>query len=289
MIRFPVYFKQELPCRDTFAKLAYLKEKGINTVCVSAACPNLTACFRSGAVTFMILGDVCSRGCLFCAVKKNRQLKAPHPQEPERIVNVAKALGLRYIVITSVTRDDLPDHGAGHFANVVSNLHKNLCGVKIELLIPDFQARCQLLKQVVDTQPAIIGHNLETVWRLYKEVRPQADYFISLRVLENIKRLNPKIFTKSSLILGMGEKESEVVEVLKDLRKVNCDILTLGQYLSPSKNHYPIKEFISLEQFDYYRQVALSLGFKAVLAGPLVRSSYKAEEIYNEVSRCMNS
>ncbi|MCM8779613.1 MAG: lipoyl synthase, partial [Candidatus Omnitrophica bacterium] len=258
----------------------FFKHAGLNTVCVSAHCPNLTRCFKEGQATFIILGDVCTRDCLFCAVKKNKEPLALDNDEPQRIAAAARRLGLKYVVITSVTRDDLPDGGAGHFVKTVNILRKNLAGAKIELLIPDFKNKEGALELVVDCVPDVLGHNLETVPALYARVRPQADYRYSLKILEKIKNLNQKIFTKSSLILGMGEKEKEVIAVLEDLRKANCDILTLGQYLSPSDKHHSVKEFVGEDQFDYYRSVALALGFKAVLSGPLVRSSYKAEETY---------
>jgi len=282
MIRLPSVFRQELPAQDILNRLDFFKGNKLNTVCVSAHCPNISNCFKSGSATFMLLGNTCTRSCLFCAVEKNRKPLPLDNDEPQRIASAAGHLGLSYIVVTSVTRDDLSDGGAAHFVKTVRILRKVLPQVKIELLIPDFQGKERVLEIIAGAGPEVIGHNLETVPDLYAKVRPQADYEYSLSILEKIKILNPKILTKSSLMLGMGEKEKEVIDVLKDLRKANCDILTLGQYLSPSGQHYLVKEFISQEKFDFYRDIALTLGFKSALSGPLVRSSYRAEEVYNQ-------
>ncbi|MDD5044493.1 MAG: lipoyl synthase [Candidatus Omnitrophica bacterium] len=283
MKKFPVVFKQEIPAQETFTKLNFFKQLKINTVCASAHCPNLSRCFKAGCATFMLLGDTCTRNCFFCAVKKGLKPDPVDPAEVWRILEAAKGLRLKYIVITSVTRDDLEDGGAGHFAGTVEILRSNIPEAKIELLVPDFQGNDNALEKVIRSSPDVLAHNLETVPRLYPQVRPGAKYAVSLKILEHTKRLAPNMLTKSSLMLGMGEKEEEVIEAFKCLARAGCDILTLGQYLSPSPKHYPLKEFITSEQFEYYRSVALALGLRSVLAGPLVRSSYKAEEIYLEI------
>jgi lipoic acid synthetase len=255
---------------------------GLRTVCHKAKCPNITGCFKEEKFTFMILGDICTRNCRFCNVTKTSQQKvnlSVDNDEPRRISEVVKLLGLRYAVITSVTRDDLADGGAGQFAKTVASLRAIQESIKIEILIPDFQGKISSLECIVDSNPYIIAHNLETVKRLYNEVRPQADYSRSLGILRKIKELNPDIFTKSSLILGMGETEGEVAQAMQDLRRNYCDVLTLGQYLAPSANHYPVKEFISPQQFQRYQGLAINLGFKRVLSGPKVRSSYLAQDL----------
>jgi lipoic acid synthetase len=202
------------------------------------------------------------------------------PQEPQLIAEAVKRLGLRYAVITSVTRDDLADGGAGIFAETIQEIRKSNRVIRIEALIPDFQGSEISLETVVKARPDVIGHNIETVKRLYCEVRPEADYQRSLGVLKTVKCLDSKITTKSSLMLGMGEVEAEVVKAMEDLRASDCDILTLGQYLPPSDKHYPVKDFIALEQFAKYKEAAMAMGFRVILSGPLVRSSYKAEEVY---------
>jgi lipoic acid synthetase len=233
----------------------------------------------------MILGDTCTRDCRFCAVAKsdNSNLELDL-QEPKRIAAAVRWLALSYVVITSVTRDDLADGGSGIFAQTIETIRMLDKRIKIEVLIPDFKGSTASLKCVVDAGPDVIAHNIETVSRLYQEVRPKAGYRLSLEVLNKIKEIGGKVITKSSLMLGLGEKEEEVLSVMQELRQSRCDILTLGQYLSPSKGHYPVKEFISKEKFARYREGGLALGFKAVLSGPLVRSSYQAEEVYKGIT-----
>ena len=199
--------------------------------------------------------------------------------EPIRISRIVELLGLNYVIITSVTRDDLPDGGASIFAKTLKLIQAVKKGIKVEVLIPDFQGKVDSLKCILQARPFVVGHNLETVSRLYDELRPQADYRRSLNVIGRIKKISPGIFTKSSLMLGFGETKQEVINALQDLRKQDCDILTLGQYLAPSTEHYPVKEYIAIEQFQEYEKIGVAMGFKAVLSGPLVRSSYKAEEV----------
>jgi lipoic acid synthetase len=283
-MKLPSWFKQEIPEPEALNFAEALSDLDLHTVCQEAKCPNLGYCFKRRKVTFMILGDTCTRNCSFCAVGKpdNKKRLTLDLDEPLRIAEAVKRLGLNYVVITSVTRDDLEDQGAGFFAKGIELIHAINQQIKVEVLIPDFQGRIACLKAVLDSGPDLVAHNLETVRRLCRELRPQADYRLSLDILNRIKELKPALPTKSSLMLGLGETEREVVTAMEDLRESLCDILTLGQYLAPSPSHYPIKEFIDIEQFQKYEQIGLALGFRMVLSGPLVRSSYQAEETFRE-------
>lgn len=282
--RLPSWFRQEIPKDTGFIKnrLKEFENSGLNTVCLSARCPNINRCFEDNSVTFMIMGSNCSRNCGFCAVDKGRL----NPLELSETYNLAltiNRLNLSYVVITSVTRDDLPLGGASHYARAVYLIKKINPGKKIELLIPDFRNQPEAISLVVKSRPDIIAHNLETVESLYSRVRPLADYRQSLEVLKKVKNLGFAGLVKSGIILGFGESREEVIKAIRDLKESGCDILTLGQYLAPSKRHIPVKEFIAPEQFESYRQEALELGFKAVYSGPLVRSSFHAQEIYSTI------
>ncbi|MCX5681946.1 MAG: lipoyl synthase [Candidatus Omnitrophica bacterium] len=280
--RLPVWFRQSVPRAATIKALRdSFDELGLNTVCRSSHCPNLGQCWEKGVATFMILGDVCTRRCRFCAVS-NGLPKAVNPDEPKVLAQAVKKLGLEYIVITSVTRDDLEDKGAGHFSKTIIALRLLNPEIKIEILIPDFSADVNLIKIVAQARPEVIAHNIETVRRLTAILRPQADYDRSLSVLRMIKESNPQIVVKSGLMLGLGETADEIDQTMKDLFLNGCDILTIGQYLSPSRDsrHVRVGKFISLQEFADYKDKALSLGFKYVLSGPLVRSSYLAKEAY---------
>jgi len=285
----PTWFKQELPDKAALSLGTLISGYGLRTVCQEAKCPNLSACFKSKQATFLILGGRCSRSCRFCNIAKKGDGSEPSPFfcEPFLISEAAKKLGLRYCVLTSVARDDLVDGGAGQFAQTIHTLRAINQGIKIEVLIPDFQGSKESIAEVVAAVPDVLGHNLETVSRLYLALRPQADYQRSLQVLARAKQLRAGLITKSSLMLGLGESEAEIIQAASDLRKVNCDILTLGQYLAPSARHYPVQEFITPEQFQYLGSLCRSMGFKAVFSGPLVRSSYLAEQAFQEVSGCM--
>jgi len=253
-----------------------LSGSGLNTVCQEALCPNISECFSKKIATFMILGNICTRSCKFCNVSNNKIPLAVDNSEPVKVKEAVGNLGLEYVVITSPTRDDLPDKGASVFFETIKEL-KTLDKIRgIEVLVPDFLLDEQAIKTVVSAEPTVIAHNIETVPRLYKEVRCGADYKRSISVLNTIKKNNSNILTKSGLMLGLGEKKNEVMDVLKDLRKINCDFLSLGQYLAPSRIHYPVIEYISPEQFESLKKEALSLGFKHVESGPYVRSSYMA-------------
>ncbi len=258
-----------------------LRDLRLNTVCESARCPNISDCFSKPTATFMILGDVCSRQCNFCSVEKAAPMP-PDISEPKRIAEAVKRLGLRHVVITSVTRDDLTDGGAGHFAEVIKEVFKiqdSKFKIQIEVLTPDFNGSIDALKKVVSAGPHIFNHNLETVPRLYPIVRPQADYKRSLMVLKNIKEMAPAIYTKSGIMLGFGEKEQEVIDVMKDLRGVGCDFITIGQYLQPRKGNLLVYEYIKPEVFERYKMIAEEMGFLRVASGPFVRSSFNAEEM----------
>jgi len=256
---------------------------GLPTVCDEARCPNRGECYSLHTATFLILGEVCSRGCAFCAVKKGKPLPL-EPDEPDRLAQAVSRLGLRHVVITSVTRDDLPDGGAAHYARVVEALREHCPGVRVELLVPDFQGSRKALAAVLAAEPDILAHNLETVPRLYPQVRRGANYRRSLTVLQQAKKLSSRIVTKSGLMLGLGEESPEVGKVLQDLRQVDCDMLTLGQYLSPSLRHVPVARYATPEEFDLWRRQALALGFRSVAAGALVRSSYKAPRFFQDLA-----
>lgn len=313
-----------------------LKELHLHTVCTAANCPNRMECFSNRTATFMILGDVCTRNCRFCNVSTGRPLEVEE-DEPERIARAVVSLGLKHVVITSVTRDDLPDGGAAHFAATVRAVRRAVQavrpsvnsvkapdennapgafrasgapgavrsvqgdeavqaaqasqrddarpenfthpGITIELLIPDLQGDIGALRTVLDSKPDILNHNVETIPRLYPEVRPQADYRQSLEVLRRTKELDPSRYTKSGLMVGLGEKPEEIEKVMDDLREVGCDFLTIGQYLAPSASHYPVAEYVHPDQFEEYRRIGYRKGFSFVASAPLVRSSYRAAEM----------
>jgi lipoic acid synthetase len=258
-----------------------LRANRLHTICQEACCPNRGECFSRGVATFLIMGNVCTRNCTFCAVASGNP-QPLDPDEPERVALEVRALGLHFVVITSVTRDDLPDGGANHFVRVIQAIREKCKGVGIEVLIPDFQGCVPALSDLVRASPEVINHNIETVPRLYFEVRPQADYRRSLELLKGIKEIDSRLITKSGLMVGLGETEGEVEQVMVNLRNVECDALTVGQYLSPSRSHHPVVEYIPPATFEKYRKTALQMGFKSVASGPFVRSSYLAETYYNE-------
>jgi lipoyl synthase len=254
-----------------------IRKLDLHTVCDEARCPNRMECFSRKTATFMIMGRVCSRNCTFCNVAGG--VPEPlDPGEPNRVARAVRELGLTYAVITSVTRDDLPDGGAGHFADTIRALKGENPGVKIEVLIPDFLGQPSSLRKVVEAQPEVINHNVETVPRLYPAVRPQADYGRSLEVLKAVKEMNSRVLTKSGLMVGLGEEKEEVLQVFRDLRRLHCDLLTVGQYLAPSIRHHPVAAYIEPDLFEEYRKRGLDLGFRHVASGPLVRSSYRADQ-----------
>ncbi len=259
-----------------------LSNLSLNTVCEEANCPNRMECFSKKTATFMILGSQCSRNCKFCNVT-NGKTQPVDLNEPESVAEATVRLGLKHVVITSVTRDDLPDGGAEHFAEVIKAVKGKNESIIIEVLIPDFQGNSTALQAVVKAKPEIINHNIETVPRLYTAVRPEAIYERSLELIKNVKLMNHSILTKSGIMLGLGENSSEVVETLKDLRKVDCDFLTMGQYLPPSSQHYPVEEYVHPDVFEKHKEKAIEMGFTHVASGPLVRSSYHAAEMYKNI------
>jgi len=279
----PSWLKTILPGRGEFRKVkGLLRRYRLNTVCEAARCPNLGRCWAKGTATVMILGSICTRSCGFCAVKTGRP-EPVDPEEPERIATAASKLGLSYLVITSVDRDDLADLGASQFARVVELVRKQ--GVEVEVLVPDFDAKEELIKRVVDEGPQVFAHNLETVARLTPEVRdPRHSYDRSLEVLRIARRLKPGLITKTGLMVGLGEDEEEVIRAMRDARSAGVDIFTIGQYLQPTRNHLPVQAYIPPHTFSRYQRIGTELGLK-VVSGPLVRSSYKAAEIYHQLRR----
>jgi len=255
----------------------------LNTVCQSAKCPNIFECFSKKTATFMLMGNICTRNCAFCGVESGK------PQnldkfEPKNIAKAVKEMGLIYIVLTSVTRDDLEDGGAKHFAKTVSEIKNTDPNLKVECLIPDFKGSKENLKILLDVRPDVLNHNLETVKRNYKTIRKHAGYYKSLDILKNSKDIYSEVITKSGFMLGLGEEIEEILELLHDLESVNCDIVTIGQYLQPSKENYPVQRYYSVEEFEKIKNLANTFNFKSVAAGIFVRSSYKAASIINEIN-----
>lgn len=255
-----------------------LEDLSLNTVCKEANCPNRMECFNRSTATFMILGNVCTRNCTFCNVTKGEP-QLVDKDEPRKVATAVAKLKLKHAVITSVTRDDLKDGGAEQFAEVVKEIRDLNQGITIEVLIPDFEGDKSALEKVIASKPDIINHNIETVPALYLKVRPMAIYQRSLELLQRVKEANGSIMTKSGIMLGLGETEAAVVDVMKDLRAVGCDIITIGQYLAPSSKHHPVVEYVHPDTFEHYKKIGLELGFKNVVSAPLVRSSYHADEV----------
>jgi lipoic acid synthetase len=280
--RKPAWLNKKINLKDLNQTKELLADLNLNTVCQEALCPNIGECFSSGQATFMILGDICTRNCRFCGVTKGEPKKADL-NEPSRVAQAVKRLKLKHVVITSVTRDDLELQGADIFSETIREIKENTQAESIEVLIPDFQGKKKLFDLVIEAKPDVINHNVETVAALYNQVRPLANYKVSLEVLKYTKEKDPSIYTKSGLMLGLGETDSEVLKVLDDLREIDCDFLTLGQYLNPSKNHHPVVDFITPEKFENYKEEALKRGFRFVASAPYVRSSYKAREALETV------
>lgn len=281
----PPWLRVDLPTGDRYRFLKdTLGDRQLNTVCEEARCPNIGECWGGGTATFMVLGDTCTRGCRFCAVKTWKSGTPVDPDEPRKVAEAIRLMNLDYVVITSVDRDDLPDQGAGHFAEVIRTV-KRETGILVEVLIPDFRADREALQTIVEATPDVAAHNVETVRRLTPSVRDaKASYDQSLNVLSILKELNPRLLTKSSLMVGLGETELELNESFQDLRREGVNFLTLGQYLKPSSKHLDVNRFVSPEEFDRLGETAKRFGFDYVVSGPLVRSSYRAGEFYNEVS-----
>jgi lipoyl synthase len=276
--RLPAWLKRPLPRgNEDFFTQNLLRELNLETVCENARCPNRPECYSRRTATFMILGNVCTRPCGFCSVPRGEP-EPPSDDEPERLAEAACRLGLRHVVITSVTRDDLPDGGADYFYRCIQAVRQRLPAA-VEVLTPDFQGNRQAIDRVLEARPDVYNHNMETVPRLYRKVRGRADYQRSLDLLAHVKRSAPGLVTKSGLMLGLGETAGELLDTLADLRAVGCDMLTLGQYLAPTLKHIPVARFVAPEEFDALAVLARSLGFTHVASGPFVRSSYHAGEM----------
>lgn len=264
---------------------------GLNTVCTSARCPNLAECWNQGTATFMILGSICTRSCRFCSVAR-RSVRTGNPQkgvdadEPKRVASAARELGLRYVVVTSVDRDDLADLGATAFADTARELKKNNAGLRVEVLTPDFAGREELIGQVAEAGPDVFGHNIETVERMTPAVRdPLASYRRSLAVLASVKRAAPRMLTKSGLMVGLGETDAEVEATMLDLHAAGCDIVTVGQYLQPARKCLPVQRYVEPERFQVWENQARAMGFRAAACGPLMRSSFHASELLRETGQ----
>ena len=282
--RKPDWIRVKAPTSKGYGETrALMRELGLNTVCEEAACPNIGECWTKKHATVMILGDVCTRACAFCNVKTGMP-RAVDPMEPVNVATAAGKMGLEHIVITSVDRDDLPDGGAGHFVKVIKALRELTPNTTIEILTPDFRNKMEAaVEAIVDAGPDVYNHNLETVPRLYPTIRPGARYYASLRLLEQVKRHNPRIFTKSGIMLGLGEERLEVHQVMDDMRSAQIDFLTMGQYLQPTPKHAKVIEFVTPKAFDAYGAIARAKGFLQVAASPLTRSSYHAGDDFRQM------
>ena len=276
--RLPEWLRKRNPYdRNIIETKQILSKLGLESVCQNAKCPNMGECFTNRTATFMIMGNICTRNCNFCAVKNGKPIPLDR-NEPHQLAQAVKELGLKHVVITSVTRDDLLDGGAVQFVRCINEIRKLESKIYIEVLTSDFQMNRAALEHLIKARPDIFNHNIETVPRLYPGIRPEADYQRSLMVLDYAKKLNNEIFTKSGIMLGLGETKDEIIEVMEDLLYINCDILTIGQYLQPGRSHIPVDKYIKPEEFEEYKEIGKKLGFKYIASGPLVRSSYNAED-----------
>jgi lipoic acid synthetase len=280
----PPWLKKRIPPSEDLAKVkSILDSAELHTVCEEARCPNLGECFSKGTATILILGRICTRNCGFCAVEHGVSV-SPDEEEPEKVARAVRKMGLHYVVITSVTRDDLPDGGASHFAKTIQAIRALDRAIKIEVLIPDFKGDLSSLLTVLKEGPDVLNHNIETIPRLYQEVRPQADYRRSLHLLKRVKDRDPQTFTKSGFMLGLGETEKEIFSLLRDLSEVGCDFLTIGQYLQPRPDRLPVVRYIPPEEFEEYKKIGEGMGFKSVASGPFVRSSFHAAQMFESRS-----
>ena len=284
LVRKPPWLRRKLPTGPEYEQIrSLLKKDRLNTVCREAKCPNMWECFSKHTATFLIMGSYCTRNCRFCAVDHGPESK-PDPGEPARVAEAALNMKLRYIVVTSVTRDDLPDGGASIFADTILKIKEKIPDALVEVLIPDFQGNEAALKAVLNTGPDVLNHNIETARRLYSKVRPEAIYERSLELIKRSRKYAPAIPTKSGLMLGLGETPEEIIETFKDLIDAGCKLLTLGQYLQPSKDHLAVQRFVPPEEFEELKNTALDMGFSEVVGGPFVRSSYRAKELFESSS-----
>ncbi len=281
--RKPPWIRVKAPTSRTFGEVRRLmRAKSLHTVCEEAACPNIGECWQQKHATFMILGDVCTRACAFCNVRTGRP-RAVDPLEPRHLAEAVLAMGLEHVVITSVDRDDLEDGGAQQFVRCIEEIRRRAPGVTVEVLTPDFLRKPGAVERIVDARPDVYNHNLETVPRLYRTVRPGARYFHSLRLLQLVKERDPSIFTKSGIMVGLGEEKREIYQVMDDLRTAEVDFLTIGQYLQPTPRHHPVMRYVPPEEFDSYARMARAKGFLMVSASPLTRSSYHAGEDFRRL------
>ena len=276
--RLPVWLKVKMPGGPNYSNLKKLmRQEGLHTVCEEARCPNIGECWERETATFMILGDTCTRACTYCAVKTGKPTGLDL-EEPLRLAQTVEKLQLKYAVITSVNRDDLADGGAFIFSQCITQIKKRTPRCKVEVLTPDFQGDIKALKSVIDSGPDTFNHNIETVRRVFPRIRAKGDYDLSLDVLANAKLINPECVTKSGMMVGLGETFEEIIDTMKDLRRVNCDLMTIGQYLRPSLKHSPISKWYTPQEFEELKDEGENLGFKHIASGPLVRSSYHADE-----------
>jgi lipoic acid synthetase len=283
LVQKPRWLRRPLPTGSAYEKVKeMIKGDQLHTVCQEAKCPNMWECFSQKTATFLIMGSRCTRNCRFCSVLSG-PLEPPDPGEPARVADVAHRMGLKYVVVTSVTRDDLPDGGASLFAETIEEIRRKMPDACVEVLIPDFQGSREALHKVLQARPDVLNHNIETVARLYPRVRPQASYERSLMLIRRAHDYDSMLPTKSGLMLGLGEKKAEVEKTIEDLLTAGCRLLTIGQYLQPSKNHLPVERFIPPQEFEAWRKKAVKLGFTEVASGPFVRSSYHAKELFQEV------
>ncbi len=279
-IQKPPWLKRRLPTGPDYERVkAFISKGGLHTVCQEAKCPNIWECFSKHTATFMIMGSHCTRSCRFCAIDHG-PTALPDPEEPSKVAKAARKMGLNYVVITSVTRDDLTDGGSSFFAQTIQEVRKQIPSAIVEVLIPDFQGNADALEVVLKARPDVLNHNIETVPRLYPSVRPEANYSRSLKLLKQARQYDQSVATKSGLMLGLGELPVEISRTLEDLFKADCRILTLGQYLQPTKQHLEVERFVPPEEFDNWRKTALEIGFSRVAGGPFVRSSYHAKELF---------
>jgi lipoic acid synthetase len=280
-LRKPLWLKKRIPPVEDLLKVkSILKEIALDTVCEEARCPNLGECFSRGTATILILGKICTRNCGFCAVEHGKP-SPPQESEAGKVARAIKEMGLKYVVITSVTRDDLIDGGASYFAKTIEAIRLLDQGIKVEVLIPDFRGEISCLRVVLNEEPDVLSHNIETVPRLYLKVRPQASYKRSLDLLKESKKSHPHVLTKSGFMVGLGETKQEVVNLLHDLREAGCDFLTIGQYLQPRADRLPVVQYIPPEEFEEYKKIGEGMGFKFIASGPFVRSSFHADQIFH--------
>ena len=281
----PIWIRTKITNTQNYFKTKEtINKKKLHTVCQEASCPNISECWSKRHATFMIMGDTCTRACSFCNVKTGKPVFLD-PLEPSKIALATKELNLKHVVITSVDRDDLEDGGANHFSEVITQTRKMNKKTTIEVLTPDFLRKGESYKVVVNANPDVFNHNIETVPRLYREVRPGSRYLASVDLLKSVKKINKKIFTKSGIMLGLGETKNEVLQVMDDLLSANVDFLTIGQYLQPSVKHYPLMRYVQPEEFQQFKELALSKGFLIVASSPLTRSSYHADEDFTQMKK----